>query len=282
VAVAPTPLRFWILKPHQLIKQFAQITKGKKTLLGLPGAQISTLSPQIPHGPHLHIGMRAFLQCAFFLPALVIGTCTTEVGIDYPGHDLKPLTPRHVPAYSDCCAACLNVTECSHWTFQANPGSPTICWLKDAGAGKSRKPTKNHVSGWAGTGPAPSPAPSTPVAPCSTDLSCQLNGICTAGKCVCDPAWKGDACEQLSLVPAKSLDPAYPPAAWKLNTTSWGGSVVKAEDGKYHMFAAEMLNSCGMSTWTTNSAIRHAVASAPEGEVASTITWPRDSKRNSF
>ena len=26
-----------------------------------------------------------------------------------------------------------------------------------------------------------------------------------------------------------------------------------------------MLNSCGMSTWSTNSVIRHAVANSPEG-----------------
>eukprot|EP00664_Eupelagonemidae_sp_cell27_P008281 gene8281-3231_t len=31
------------------------------------------------------------------------------------------------------------------------------------------------------------------------------------------------------------------------------------------MFAAEMSNSCGMSTWTSNSQVVHATAAAPEG-----------------
>eukprot|EP01043_Picozoa_sp_COSAG02_P079561 COSAG02_NODE_18473_length_936_cov_1.158901_3_plen_92_part_01 len=31
------------------------------------------------------------------------------------------------------------------------------------------------------------------------------------------------------------------------------------------MFLAEMLNGCGMQTWTTNSIIRHAVADTPAG-----------------
>lgn len=103
----------------------------------------------------------------------------------------------------------------------------------------------------------------------------RLAGVCTGGKCVCDVAWHGDQCQELSLVAPKSVVPAYPPASWKGNTTSWGGSVVRAPtgeqgaDGKavaqYHMFLAEMLNGCGMQTWTTNSIIRHAVADTPAG-----------------
>ena len=61
------------------------------------------------------------------------------------------------------------------------------------------------------------------------------------------------------------MKPAYPPPSWNGNTTSWGGSVVKAASGQYHMFLAEMLNGCGMNTWTTNSVIRHAVADTPAG-----------------
>ena len=34
------------------------------------------------------------------------------------------------------------------------------------------------------------------------------------------------------------------------------------------MFVAEMANSCGMTTWATNSIIRHAVADTPEGPYA--------------
>lgn len=42
----------------------------------------------------------------------------------------------------------------------------------------------------------------------------------------------------------------------------------KAQDGLYHMFVAEMLNSCGMDTWSTNSIIRHAVSPSPMGPFA--------------
>jgi hypothetical protein len=48
------------------------------------------------------------------------------------------------------------------------------------------------------------------------------------------------------------------------NTSSWGGSVLNVS-GTFHMYVAEMLNSCGMRTWSTNSAIRHAVSDSPEG-----------------
>jgi hypothetical protein len=65
--------------------------------------------------------------------------------------------------------------------------------------------------------------------------------------------------------PAATVAVAYPPPDDFNTTTSWGGSVVKAEDGLYHMFAAEMLNSCGMTTWSTNSIIRHGVSSSPVG-----------------
>ena len=40
-------------------------------------------------------------------------------------------------------------------------------------------------------------------APCTADGDCQLNGLCTAGGCVCDAAWKGANCSTLNLQPAK-------------------------------------------------------------------------------
>jgi hypothetical protein len=86
--------------------------------------------------------------------------------------------------------------------------------------------------------------------PCASASDCSLNGLCVSGACICDAAWHGVQCEQLSLQPAAAIDPAYPPASWKGNTTSWGGSVVRDEDtGKFHMFLAEMLNGCRMNTW---------------------------------
>ena len=123
-----------------------------------------------------------------------------------------------------------------------------------------------------GGGAAPPPPPRR----CTNGHDCSLNGLCAAGTCVCDAAWHGAQCAQLSLVPAATIDPAYPPASWKGNTTSWGGSVVRDEDtGKFHMYLAEMLNGCGMNTWTTNSIIRHAVATSPRGKKNLAIDFAR-------
>ena len=102
------------------------------------------------------------------------------------------------------------------------------------------------------------------AAACKTEMDCQLNGICKQGSCVCDSGWRGTECDELDLLPAASLTPAYG-GIMANHTTSWGGSVVQSESGSFHMFVAEMANSCGMTTWATNSIIRHAVASAPEG-----------------
>jgi hypothetical protein len=108
------------------------------------------------------------------------------------------------------------------------------------------------------------------VTPCTVDEDCSLNGVCQAnGSCRCDAAWGGDACQLLQLVPPAKVIPAYPPPELAANTTSWGGSVIAdPKTGLWHMYAAEMLNGCGMSTWATNSIIRHAVADKPEGPYA--------------
>lgn len=129
-----------------------------------------------------------------------------------------------------------------------------------------------------------SSAEATGTGTCVSALDCSLNGVCSppvaatdsaasAGHapavCKCDAAWGGRACTQLQLLPAPApLTPAYPPKEWAKNTTSWGGSVVKGADGVYHMYLAEMGEQCGMTTWTTNSLIRHAVAQTPAGPYA--------------
>lgn len=37
------------------------------------------------------------------------------------------------------------------------------------------------------------------AAPCSTDLDCQLNGICDGSTCRCDFGWRGASCGELAL-----------------------------------------------------------------------------------
>lgn len=49
------------------------------------------------------------------------------------------------------------------------------------------------------------------------------------------------------------------------STASWGGNVVQAKDGKYHLFFAEFLNHCPLSSWGTNSVVSRAVSDSPIG-----------------
>eukprot|EP01065_Artemidia_motanka_P004617 TRINITY_DN121_c0_g1_i3.p1 TRINITY_DN121_c0_g1~~TRINITY_DN121_c0_g1_i3.p1 ORF type:complete len:409 (+),score=155.10 TRINITY_DN121_c0_g1_i3:61-1227(+) len=100
---------------------------------------------------------------------------------------------------------------------------------------------------------------------CSSDLDCSLNGVCTGGKCECDAAWNGTACEKLAtLLRTPGHIPAY---GYKPNITSWGGGMYKADDGLYHLFVSEMAddhgNFCGLKQWQSHSRIAHAVAKDP-------------------
>jgi hypothetical protein len=45
----------------------------------------------------------------------------------------------------------------------------------------------------------------------------------------------------------------------------WGSSVIKGEDGKYHMFADRWKKELGFHAWVTNSEVVHAVSDRPEG-----------------
>ena len=59
--------------------------------------------------------------------------------------------------------------------------------------------------------------------------------------------------------------------------SSWGGSVLLADDGTYHMWAAEMTESTGIKAWITNSHIVHAVAGDPRRPFQYTrkeVVWP--------
>jgi len=104
-----------------------------------------------------------------------------------------------------------------------------------------------------------------PPPQCTTMADCAYNGICKHGTCVCKPQFKGGQCDRFNLVP---LDPTRGTGLRTLDHTgsqvsSWGGSVLLAEDGQYHMWAAEMSGSVGIKAWITNSQIVHAVADQP-------------------
>jgi hypothetical protein len=110
------------------------------------------------------------------------------------------------------------------------------------------------------------PPPPPPPGTCATDIDCTLNGVCAAGRCACDAPWTAALdCSVLAFAPSP-LVRGFPPPAH--NETTWGGSIAAGADGRYHMFVAEMVNECPLSTWGQNSQCRHAVADVPEGPYA--------------
>ena len=99
---------------------------------------------------------------------------------------------------------------------------------------------------------------------CADTTACSYNGECVSGQCKCDPEWAGEHCELLNLLPAS-------PGAG-LNTkdaggdvSSWGATALQDDNGKWHMWASEFVNHCGVLQWTTNSRIVHATADDAEG-----------------
>ena len=92
---------------------------------------------------------------------------------------------------------------------------------------------------------------------CPSD--CSLNGACVSGRCECDGGWKGVACDQLSVGPARRGGGLH-----NASLASWGGNAI-FEGGKYHLFAAAMLNECGLEAWGTNSYVLRAEADTPDG-----------------
>lgn len=100
---------------------------------------------------------------------------------------------------------------------------------------------------------------------CTSDLDCNLNGICSSktGNCSCVKEWTGETCGVLNLQPAR-----LPPNSGyhESNTSTWGGSIVADPKGKkYHMFVSRFTNSCGLNAWQQNSEIIRAEANDPIG-----------------
>jgi hypothetical protein len=109
-------------------------------------------------------------------------------------------------------------------------------------------------------------APSRFRTPCLGAADCSFNGKCSKGFCACYPQWMGRHCGQLNLVPTArdaGLQTREPSTGER--ASSWGGSVVRGDDGVYHMYAAEMTHHCGIVVWLSNSQIRHAVSTRPDG-----------------
>ena len=98
------------------------------------------------------------------------------------------------------------------------------------------------------------------AASCNSDLDCSLNGECQSGKCVCDAAWLGEACDTLALLPsapgAGTCDASRNGTATGY-TTTWGGHPVLDADGVWHAHVAEMAQHCGMCSWGSQSQVAH-------------------------
>jgi len=106
---------------------------------------------------------------------------------------------------------------------------------------------------------------------CASDLDCNHAGTCQAetGHCLCDHPFHGTHCENFTLYSYLAGQGGFDSNHPNL-TTSWGGSVVQADDGTYHMYAAMMSDNAPLSGWLHKSVVGHAVSKTglPEGPYA--------------
>ncbi len=96
--------------------------------------------------------------------------------------------------------------------------------------------------------------------PCSSDIDCSLNGLCTASQCACDAPWSGPACATLAFattpISGKSIYNASDPR------NTWGGAIVgPGADGKFHTFVPRYQAG---SLWHVETCL-HGLAEAPTG-----------------
>lgn len=97
---------------------------------------------------------------------------------------------------------------------------------------------------------------------CVTGADCAgYNGACIDNRCVCTPGWQGITCAEVSFVPGAQR--AYNESLW-----TWGGSIVRDDDGRVHMFSSEMTNHCGIMHYCSNSRVIHLTADHPLGPYA--------------
>eukprot|EP01050_Picozoa_sp_SAG11_P013451 SAG11_NODE_1573_length_4664_cov_3.235487_3_plen_395_part_00 len=111
----------------------------------------------------------------------------------------------------------------------------------------------------------------SPASCTSAAAGCSLNGDCVRGHCVCDAAWAGAAdCSVLSFeAVAKTSGEA--PGYYNKTEASWGGNIIKGDDGQYNLIHAQFKNHCGIYStpggWTNNSFVARSVSTSgkPEG-----------------
>ena len=122
-----------------------------------------------------------FYQCVKSLPK-----CPQQLtNVDFPGQDIKEV-PVNQP--DQCCDACANTPECTHYTYDNNrPGTPG-CYLKKNGPG-TQAYKAGLVSGIMSSQPVtPVPSSSAPtvspsVTPTPSSQCTASWGDCTLSKC---------------------------------------------------------------------------------------------------
>ena len=79
---------------------------------------------------------------------------------------------------------------------------------------------------------------------------------------MCDAAWSGVWCEQLSFEPIE-MPQGYGQSP-QLNT--WGGGILYEPEAQlYHAYISVMTNDCPLSDWMSNSRIDHATSNKVTG-----------------
>eukprot|EP01082_Thalassiosira_pseudonana_P008057 g7083.t1 g7083 contig23:1820461-1821048(+) len=105
---------------------------------------------------------------------------------------------------------------------------------------------------------------------CNSGFDCSLAGVCTSqGTCQCDPWADGADCSYLKFQPVDKSRIGYP----NEHHTSWGGSIVQASDGMYHLYISEIIcksdldrrKRCGLSGWQTHSRVAVAKSDNVDG-----------------
>ena len=93
------------------------------------------------------------------------------------------------------------------------------------------------------------------VGSCSNMGDCSYNGNCTNNnECVCFAQWTGKHCATLNFL-ATPKDNGLQTIIDGQRVSSWGGSVIRDDNGTYWMYAAEMGYFCGINVWLSNSIV---------------------------
>ena len=97
---------------------------------------------------------------------------------------------------------------------------------------------------------------------CSTDLDCELNGVCLESVCQCDPEWTGPTCGKMLLGDGHVVY-GGPDADY----TSWGGGppTYDRNTGRWVFFVTEIADHCGLSEWKVRSTIVKTSGETPAG-----------------